>query len=103
MTHTGSSTQRLELIVEGRRQNIISILTKVDGVTDVTDQGECEKGCYEFAVDSSRDVRRLIFRAIAKTDYSILSMKPVEVSLEDTYLSIISGKAEEVKNNVSDI
>ena len=103
MTHTGSSTQRLELIVEGRRQNIISILTKVDGVTDVTDQGECEKGCYEFAVDSSRDVRRLIFRAIAKTDYSILSMKPVEVSLEDTYLSIISGKAEDVKNNVSDI
>ena len=103
MTHTGSATHRLDIIVEGRRQTVHSLLSKVDGVVAVNDIGECEKGCFEFTVESSRDVRRLIFRAAAKTDLCILSMKPVAVSLEDTYLSIIAGKAEEENNNVSDI
>lgn len=94
ITQTGSSTVSLELIIEGRRQTVHSILQKVDGVIKVTDKGECERGCYEFRVDSRRDVRRLIFRAFAKTDFSILSMRPVEQSLEDIYLDIITGKSD---------
>ena len=95
LTGTGSSTEKLRLIVEGRKQQVQSVLQKVDGVVKVTDMGEAEKGCCEFTVDSRRDVRRLIFRAIARSDFSILSMSPVGVSLEDTYLDIISGKTEE--------
>lgn len=104
LTRTGRSTQQLELVIEGRRQTISSLLSKIDGVVSVNDNGECEKGCFEFTVSSSRDVRRLIFRAFAKTDYSILSMKPIALSLEDTYMSIISGKldAKEEKPDVSD-
>lgn len=94
MTHTGSSTGKLNIIAEGRRQTIAALLEKVDGVVSVEDLGEYEKGSYEFIVTSSRDVRRLIFRAMAKTDFAILSMKPVAQSLEDTYLSIISGKTD---------
>ncbi|MBQ8132868.1 MAG: ATP-binding cassette domain-containing protein [Clostridia bacterium] len=94
ITQTGSSTVSLELIIEGRRQTVHSILQKVDGVIKVTDKGECERGCYEFRVDSRRDVRRLLFRAFAKTDFSILSMRPVEQSLEDIYLDIITGKSD---------
>lgn len=103
MTRTGRSTSRMELIVEGRRQTVLSLLEKIDGVRKVVDKGECEKGCYEFSIESTKDVRRLIFKAIARTDFTILSMKPVSVSLEDTYLDIISGKTEEAAHNVSDI
>ncbi len=103
MTKTGHSTSNIELIVEGRRQTILSLLEKTDGVKKVTDKGECEKGCYEFTVESTKDIRRSIFKTIARTDFAILSMKPVAVSLEDTYLNIISGKSEEDKGNVSDI
>lgn len=92
MTGTGSSTEKLTIIVEGRRQQVMSMLQKIDGVVKVTDLGEAEKGCCEFLVDSRRDVRRLIFRALAKTDFNILQMSPVELSLEDTYLKIITGK-----------
>ena len=77
LTGTGSSTEKLRLIVEGRKQQVQSVLQKVDGVVKVTDMGEAEKGCCEFTVDSRRDVRRLIFRALAKTDFSILEMSPV--------------------------
>lgn len=92
LTKTGTATSRLALIIEGRPQTVRSLLTKIDGVTDVDDRGEVEKGCYEYIIDSKRDVRRLIFRAISKTDFSILSMQPVEQSLEDTYMNIITGK-----------
>ena len=103
LTATGKSTTRMNLIIEGRMQQVYSLLQRIDGISNVTEQGECEKGCYEYVIESSRDVRRLIFRAFAKTDYNILSMKPVSVSLEDTYLDIITGKAEEENKNVSDI
>ena len=94
LTMTGRSTEKLDVIIEGRKQTVKSILAKTDGVTAVDERGELEKGCFEYIIDSKRDVRRLIFRALAKTDFSILSMKPVERSLEDTYLNIITGKYE---------
>ncbi len=97
MTQTGDSTGKLDLIIEGRRQTVNALLSKIDGVTKVIEKGECEKGSYEYTVESKRDVRRLIFRAISKTDFSILSMSPVGVSLEDTYLRIISGESEEAE------
>ena len=92
LTKTGTATSKLSLIVEGRRQTVRSLLEKTDGVIAVDDRGEVEKGCYEFIVDSKRDVRRLIFRAMTKTDFCILAMQPVSQSLEDTYLNIIAGK-----------
>ena len=79
-----------------------SALQKIDGVTNVTYLGEAEKGCCEFTVSSRRDVRRLIFRSLAKTDFNILKMTPVELSLEDTYLNIITGKSE-IKEAGSDV
>ncbi len=105
LTGTGASTEKLRLTIEGRRQQVHSMLQKIDGVTAVTDLGEAEKGCYEFTVDSRRDVRRLIFRAFAKTDFTILQMSPVEFSLEDTYLGIITGKndTKEAPSDVSNL
>ena len=102
LTGTGSSTEKLSLIVEGRKTQVQSALQKIDGVTNVTYLGEAEKGCCEFTVSSRRDVRRLIFRSLAKTDFNILKMTPVELSLEDTYLNIITGKSE-IKEAGSDV
>ncbi len=105
LTGTGASTEKLRLIIEGRKPQVQSALQKVDGVTNVTYLGEAEKGCCEFTVDSRRDVRRLIFRSLAKTDFNILQMTPVELSLEDTYLNIITGKSDikEADADVSNI
>lgn len=103
MTRTGAATNRLDLVIEGRKSSVVSLLKKIDGVTDVVEKGEIEKGCYEYSVSSVRDIRRLVFRAAAKTDLCILSMEPVGVSLEDTYLDIISGKTEEESENVGNL
>ena len=94
LTKTGASTEKLLLLIEGKRQAVSSLLMKTDGVVKVTDRGEAEKGCFEFMVESRRDVRRLIFKAFAKSEFNILSMTPSQKSLEDTYMDIITGKSE---------
>ena len=89
---TGRDTTVIRLVIEGREQGIQSVLKGIDGVIRVTSLGEAERGCYEFRVESKRDVRRAVSRAIARTDYAVMLMQPAGDSLEDIYLEIISGK-----------
>lgn len=91
---SGSDTKSIKLIIEGKETAVYSLLSRIDGVKGVIQNGECERGCYEYTVESGKDIRRVIYRAIAKTDYNILVMRPVERSLEETFLDIISGNAE---------
>ena len=89
---TGRSTTVIRLVIEGREQGIQSVLKGIDGVIRVTSLGETERGCYEFRLESRKDVRRAVSRAISRTDYAVMLMQPAGHSLEDIYLEIISGK-----------
>ncbi len=94
LTGSGRGTRRLRLVIEGREQNIYSLLKSTDHVTHVTKKGETEKGCYEFMVESDTDVRRSLYRSLSRTDFCILTMQPSGQSLEETFLHIISGNEE---------
>ena len=89
---TGRSTTVIRLVIEGREQGIQSVLKGIDGVIRVTSLGETERGCYDFRLESRKDVRRAVSRAISRTDYAVMLMQPAGHSLEDIYLEIISGK-----------
>ncbi len=95
LTGTGRGTTVMRIIAEGREQGIYSALKGIDGVTAVIKKGEGEKGCYEFLVESNKDIRRAIYRAIAKTDCNIMLLQPAGHSLEEIFLDIISGKNSE--------
>ena len=92
LTGVGKGTTVIRLVIEGREQTAFSALRGIDGVIGVTKLGETEKGCYGFTVESKKDIRRLIYRAVAKTDGSILLMQPAGASLEDLFLEIITEK-----------
>ncbi len=99
LTKSGRDTRRVKLVIEGREKGIYGLIRNIDGVTNVESHGETERGCYEFVVESSTDVRRPIYRAIARSDSTILVMSPIELSLEETFLDIISGKFNENGGN----
>lgn len=88
---TGRDTTIVRIIIEGREQGIMSALKGIDGIIRVTSLGETERGCYEFRIESKKDIRRAVSRAVARTDYAIMLMQPAGQSLEDIYLEIISG------------
>lgn len=92
LTGSGKGTRVLRIIAEGREQTVFSALRSVDNVSAIHKKGEVEKGCYEFSVESSKDIRRAVSRAVVRADCSILLLQPQAMSLEETYLNIISGK-----------
>ncbi len=94
LTQSGSATSRVEMIIEGKETAVYTLLSKIDGVKLITKFGETEKGCYKYIIESQKDIRRPIYRAISKTDYNILEMSAVERSLEEMFLRIISGEQE---------
>lgn len=94
LTLSGKETRKIKLVVEGREQNVYSVLKSVDRVVNVEKLGESEKGCYEFIVESTADVRRAVSKAVARADGIILLMQPEGRSLEETFLNIISGETE---------
>lgn len=93
-TNSGSNSNRIEMVIEGKETAVYSLLSKIDGVKNVIKNGEREHNCYEYIIESNIDVRRPVYRAIAKTDYCILTMRTVECSLEETFLHIISGEVD---------
>ena len=95
LTGTGRGTTLLRLVTEGREQTTLSVLKNVEGVVNVLPQGEAEKGSFAFLVESQKDIRRSVYRAIAKTDCNILLMQPAGHTLEELFLEIISGQTKE--------
>ena len=92
LTGSGKGTRMIRIQAEGREQSIYSVLKNIDSVVNVFKKGEVEKGCYEFAVESRTDIRRVLYRAVSKADFTILLMQPQGHTLEETYLDIISGR-----------
>lgn len=95
LTGTGRGTTAIRIITEGREQTAFSALKSIDGVVNVIKQGEAEKGSFGFLVESSKDIRRSVYRTIAKTDCNILLMQPAGHTLEELFLEIISGQERE--------
>jgi len=89
---TGKGTTVLRIVVEGREQTVLSVLKNIDGVLHVSKLAETEKGCFEFLVECSKDLRRSVSRAVAKADCNILLMQPAGHSLEELFLDIITEK-----------
>lgn len=92
LTGTARGTTMIRIVLEGREQAGYSLLKSIDSVEKVYKKGETEKGCYAFLVESTRDVRRLIYRTVARSDLNIMTMQPAGHSLEEIFLDIVSGK-----------
>lgn len=94
------AAKKLSLIVDGNYATVLSVLGDVDGVLKVRRTGQDAEGVYEYSVDYKKDVdiRRSVFRALAKADCPILEMKDAGMSLEESFLQLTgSTKVERTK------
>lgn len=88
---------KLTVVIEGNQTAVYNMLKNIAGVNQVIRHGESERGCYEYTLCSEEktDIRRPVFRTIAKSDYALLSMRPDELSLEDVFMRILSENTKE--------
>ena len=78
----------LSLEVEGAPSRVREALSSVDGVRKVTHGAGMS---YTVSYDSETDVRRGVFRALAKADCPLLMMNVGGMSLEESFLRLTEG------------
>lgn len=87
---------QIELEIEGNERTVLETLRKIPQIGRVQSQGGIQYTVYlpDDCTDSSA-VRRAIFKTISRTDCAILSMSRKNYSLEEVFLRLTSGDAEE--------
>lgn len=94
---------KLTVVIEGNQTAVYTMLKGIAGVDEVIRRGMTEQGCYEYTLcsDEKTDIRRPVFRTLARSNYALLSMHLDELSLEDVFMRILSENAEtrEVKKS----
>lgn len=85
-----SNDMRLTLTVEGNSSTVISAIGAVDGVTKVRRADRQSEDICDYSVEYKKDtdVRKGIFRALAKAGCPILQMKDAGMSLEEMFLKL---------------
>ena len=92
-----SGAGELQLVVKGDKEQVLGLLSSIEGVQSV-DNVECnEENCVKVVIttQSGVDVREQIFYRLAQEKCPMMSMHRVEKSLEDIFLEL-TGEQEEV-------
>jgi len=85
---------RLLLRVAGSENSALKAIKAVDGVKYAEAQGVKETDTVDILVEADMDIRRPLFNALARAQYPILMMRPLDMSLEDIFLRVTAGDKE---------
>jgi len=90
LSAVAADVKKLSLIVEGSSSSVLSLVGELEGVTKVRRVSQISEGVFEYAVEYKKetDVRRAVFKALAKANLVILEMKDSGLSLEDSYMQL---------------
>ncbi len=92
-----ADAKKLSVTVEGTSSSVLSVLGSIDGVTKVRRNLQIGDNVYQYSIDykKSTDIRRGVFRALAKGDFPILEMKDGGLSLEESFLMLTGSTSVE--------
>ncbi len=82
---------RITVKVDGPWQEVAKGLSGITGISRV-DRKEGDNGVSEFIIDTAKglDVRKDIAPLIVKNGWGLLELKPVEMSLEDIFVKLVT-------------
>jgi len=84
-------SKRFRLEVEGSSEEVAERLRQTDGV----DQVRWEDPYYIIECSAEQDPRGKIMKTLVQGGWTLLSMEPVELSLEDIFLRLTTAEEEE--------
>ena len=93
LTRKLSRDFRYIIRVEGPQEDIQKVLSSIPGMKEVLFNGEKEPGAFEFSLESdpALDIRREVFHRIVTRNWTILSFRSTEMTLEDIFLQLTTG------------
>lgn len=79
--------ERAILKVKGESEELLPVLSKIPGVQDVISRSD---GRLEFQFAPGMDVRPVVAKKVVESNYELLELTPVNLSLEEIFLELTS-------------
>jgi len=91
-----SGSARQKLLIKGDSGKVKSILEELPSIASVQIGKGPEEGLTDALISASgnEDIREDVFRAMAKADFPILQIGPVDLSLEEIFLNLTTSEEE---------
>ena len=93
----------LSIIVDDLNNSIEVLKDTIEEITDIKFVEEKTDGTkeYQIVTSSNNDIRKKIFAECAKQEITILEMKKIENSLEDTFIKLVEDRPEYSQKEVN--
>lgn len=90
-------TSKVCAIIEGPSDSIINAIMQVDNVISAHAHTDKATGYTKYIIESEKrmDVRRAIFSKMAASGFPIIDMRPLDMTLEEIFLQIVTKEVEE--------
>jgi ABC-2 type transport system ATP-binding protein len=104
LTKTLGNSSKLSVTISGPKSAVLDKILEIYGVKDAQVINEKQQDVVSYLIESDKeiDIRRTLFFAMAKLGYPIIEMKPVDMSLEDIFIQLVTVERE-VSENAGDI
>ena len=88
-----SAGNKISLRVKGEKQAIINSIKDILEIKDVKEKGSFEAETVDIMVEAKegQDIREKIFLKLSENGFIILSMKDMDLSLEEIFLQVTGG------------
>ena len=82
--------------VNGPDKNVLQLIKSIPGVTDVMLLGKSELGSFEYKIDvaTNKDIRSELFSRLADRNWTLLMLRPNELTLEEVFMKLVDGTAD---------
>jgi ABC-2 type transport system ATP-binding protein len=101
LTRRHSKSSRTRLAVRAPEDELKAILKGIQGVLSVESAGPLEDGEVKIFVDAEpqRDLRPALSRAVVEKGWDLLELTPIDVSLEDVFIDLVTEEGQEGEAN----
>jgi len=86
-----AGAERVELRVRGDVNVLAAKIAEIEGAQDIHIHNE---GKLEFAFVAEKDIRPKVARLVVESDFDLLEMKSLGMSLEDVFLQLIKEEGQ---------
>lgn len=85
-----SETHQIEIMVDGPENEVVQMLTEIDGIGSVSRSG----GSYLLDTGKDRDMRAQVAKTVVERGFGLLELKSRSLSLEDVFLKLVTEEEE---------
>ena len=76
--------------IDGPDQEVQNMLRQLEGVLDVAQEPGSDEGIYLVTSSPGQDVRDMLTRQVVDSGFSLRELRPLDITLEDIFLSLTS-------------